>query len=88
MAKLFYALTLHSLKARIRSMQDNSEERLVALETKLSYLEDYVNKLQDVAVSQSKEIDVLREENRVISARFRELLDSLEDIPNRKPPHY
>ncbi|MBQ3825657.1 MAG: SlyX family protein [Spirochaetaceae bacterium] len=69
-------------------METETNERLTALETKLSYLEDFVNKLQDVAVSQTKEIDVLREENRVLSARFRELLDSLEEIPNRKPPHY
>ncbi len=72
----------------MHTMETETNERLTALETKLSYLEDFVNKLQDVAVSQTKEIDVLREENRVLSARFRELLDSLEEIPNRKPPHY
>ena len=72
----------------MHTMETETNERLTSLETKLSYLEDFVNKLQDVAVSQTKEIDVLREENRVLSARFRELLDSLEEIPNRKPPHY
>ena len=69
-------------------MDTQTENRFVALETKLAYLEDFVEKLQTVSVEQAKEIDFLREENRVLSARFRELLDSMEEIPNKKPPHY
>lgn len=69
-------------------MEKETEDRIINLETKLAFLEDYVQKLQAVSVEHTNEIEKLREENKVISARFRELQDSLEDIPNRKPPHY
>lgn len=69
-------------------MEKETEDRIIALETKLLYLQDYVDKLQAVCVEHTETIDELREENKLISARFRELQDSLEDIPNRKPPHY
>ena len=64
------------------------DQRLDSVETKLAYLEDFMNQIQGVVVEQSKTIDILREENKILAARFRELLDSLEEIPNRKPPHY
>jgi SlyX protein len=69
-------------------MEKETEDRIINLETKLAFLEDYVQKLQDVSVEHTDEIEKLREENKLISSRFRELQDSLEDIPNRKPPHY
>ena len=65
-----------------------TDERLVSLEIKLSYLEDFVAKLQDSIVAQGREIELLQNENRAMQARFRELLDSLEDMPHARPPHY
>lgn len=69
-------------------MEKETENRIIALETKLAYLEDFVNQLQDVSVAQTKEIDVLKQENKLMSGRLQDLSDSLEEIPNRKPPHY
>jgi SlyX protein len=65
-----------------------TEDRLVAVETKLAFMEDFVNKLQIFSVGQTKEIERMRQENQLLSGKFRELQDSLEDIPNRRPPHY
>jgi SlyX protein len=65
-----------------------TEDRLVAVETKLAFMEDFVNKLQIFSVEQTKEIERMRQENQLLSGKFRELQDSLEDIPNRRPPHY
>ena len=69
-------------------MDKDTEERIIGLETKVAYLQDYVDKLQAVCVEHTETIDKLREENKLISAKFREVMDSLEEIPNRKPPHY
>ncbi len=69
-------------------MEKETEEKIIALETKIAYLEDYVKQLQEVSVENSQTIERLREENKIISSRFRELLNNLEEIPNRKPPHY
>lgn len=68
---------------------NETESRLMALEIKLSYLENFVNKLQDIAVEHTNTIDVLKAENRVLKEKLSELIEAQEgEIPNRRPPHY
>lgn len=69
-------------------MEKETDNRFTALETKLAYLEDFVNQLQQVSVEQTKLIEVLRQENRMMSGKIQDISDSLDEIPNRKPPHY
>lgn len=65
------------------------DNRFVAMEMKLAYMEDFVNQIQEVAVEQAKTIDKLKGEIKLMSNKIREMSDSLEgEIPNRKPPHY
>ncbi|MCI6317486.1 MAG: SlyX family protein [Treponema sp.] len=65
------------------------DNRFMAMEMKLAYMEDFVNQIQEVAVEQAKTIDKLKGEIKLMSNKIREMSDSLEgDIPNRKPPHY
>lgn len=68
---------------------DELDSRLMSLEMKVSYLEDFLNQVQQVAVEQAKTIEKLTKENKLISQRLREVADEMEgEIPNRKPPHY
>lgn len=71
----------------VAAMDEQTEARFIALETKLAYLEDFLSQLQEETVSQAKQIELLREENKVLAGRYHELAESLE-IPNRRPPHY
>ena len=65
------------------------EDRITALEIKIAYLEDFLNKLQAIAVEQGEIVDTLKVENRVLKSKIKEILDNQEqDIPNRRPPHY
>lgn len=65
------------------------EERLEKIEIKLAYLEDFLNQIQEVCVANTKTIETLRAENRIIAQKIKEMSDQMEgDIPNRKPPHY
>lgn len=65
------------------------DNRFMAMEMKLAYMEDFINQIQEVAVEQAKTIDKLKGEIKLMSNKIREMSDSLEgDIPNRKPPHY
>ncbi|MBO6218634.1 MAG: SlyX family protein [Treponema sp.] len=68
-------------------MKKEVEEKFLALETKIAYMDDFINKLQEEVVESQKEIQILREENRILSGRIQDLSENLE-IPNRKPPHY
>jgi SlyX protein len=62
--------------------------RLEKIETKLAYLEDYLTRLQDEVVSRNAILDRLITENTVMKEQLRSIAQSLEEIPNRKPPHY
>ena len=65
----------------VKCDMDNNEQRLEAAEIKLSYIEDFVNQLQQAVLEQKAELDALRQENKALAAK-------LDDIPNRRPPHY
>lgn len=68
-------------------MDEQTDARFIALETKIAFLEDFVNKLQEQAVENAKQVEILREENKILAGRYEELAENL-DIPNRRPPHY
>ena len=70
-------------------MENETTDRITAIEMKLAYMEDFVNQIQNVAVEQTKTIDKLQKEIKLMSDKMREMSDAAEgDIPNRKPPHY
>ena len=70
-------------------METEINNRLTEIEIKLSYLEDFMNKIQKITVEHTETIDRLKAENRALKAKLSELIESQEDeIPNRKPPHY
>lgn len=74
-------------KYNMQGMDAETEERFIALETKLAYMEDFVEKLQTETVEQSRQIEILRKENQILADRYKELLENA-DVPNRRPPHY
>ena len=67
---------------------DDVNGRLDAIETKLAYLEDFLTKLQTVTVEHTAKLDHLMAENRAIKTKISDMSDSLQDMPNVKPPHY
>lgn len=65
------------------------DERLMNVEMKLAYLEDFMNQIQQVAVQQTEEIEKLKHDNQILSEKLKDVYDNTQgDIPNRKPPHY
>lgn len=67
---------------------DTTDERITRIETKLAFLEDFMNKLQSIAVEHTDSIERLKGENRAIKEKIGELTDAMQDIPNVRPPHY
>jgi len=67
---------------------ENSDDRIVQLEIKLAYLEDFMNKIQAIVVDQEDAIDRLKGENAAVKEKIGEMEDNFEEIPNRRPPHY
>lgn len=76
-------------KKGVNAMEQETDERLTAIEMKLAYMEDFVNQIQNVAVDQAKTIDRLQKDIKLMSEKIHEMSNAVEgDIPNRKPPHY
>lgn len=63
-------------------------EDIVRIETKIAYLEDFMNKLQAIVVEHTETIDRLKNENKALRAKLGEISDTVQDIPNVRPPHY
>jgi SlyX protein len=69
-------------------MLQNTEDRFMHIESKLAFLESTISQLEKVCAEQGVYIDRLTSENRLLRDKYRELQDSLEDVPNARPPHY
>lgn len=68
---------------------ESLEKRITNLEIKFSYLEDFLNQIQEVCTEQTKTISLLKKESRLMAEKLNDLLENAEgEIPNRKPPHY
>lgn len=66
---------------------DNDVERV---EIKISYLENEVKDLNEVVISQAKEINALSIQLLKLEQKVADLIEEAGDgeRPNRKPPHY
>jgi SlyX protein len=69
-------------------LDQDPSPRLEKIETKLAFLEDFLNRLQDEVVSRNAAMDRLIAENTVMKERLQAITQNLEEIPNQKPPHY
>lgn len=70
-------------------MDKETQDEIIKLETKLAYMEDFLNQLQEVSVEHTNLIEKLEKENKILSQKINDMSEQLEgDIPNRKPPHY
>ncbi len=70
-------------------MDKELQDEIIKLETKLAYIEDFLNQLQEVTVEHTNLIEKLEKENKILSQKVSDMAEQLEgDIPNRKPPHY
>jgi SlyX protein len=68
--------------------QQGLDRRLERIETKLAFLEDFLTRLQDETVARNAILEKLSAEHNAIKARLLQLSGELEEIPNRRPPHY
>lgn len=67
----------------------NQDQLIINLEMKISYLEDFVQQLQEVVLEQGAALERLKAENQHIKTKLADMAAQLEgDVPNRRPPHY
>ena len=66
------------------------EDRIVDLESKLAFQDETINELNDVITNQQRQLDVLREEIRLLNLRIVSLAESSVNPDEKEPPppHY
>ncbi|GHV38478.1 hypothetical protein AGMMS49546_08940 [Spirochaetia bacterium] len=69
-------------------MEKELDTRLTQIETKLAYLEDFLIRLQAEVVDRNAALDRLSAEHAAMKSRLIQISRDLEEVPNRKPPHY
>ena len=69
--------------------ENQTEERFNLLERKIAYLEDFINKLQDVTLKQDKTLQSLEYEQRRLQQKIADITENAsQNIPDARPPHY
>ncbi|MDR3193281.1 MAG: SlyX family protein [Treponema sp.] len=68
--------------------QGELEERFARIETRLAYLEDFLTRLQGEVVDRNVLVERISAEHGVLKARLARISRELEDMPEKKPPHY
>ena len=63
-----------------------TEDRIITLETKIAYLENYVDELNRAILDQEKAIKRLFSETETIKKQIEDKKDPLPE--NARPPHY
>jgi SlyX protein len=69
-------------------MDRDTGARLTQIETKLAWLEDFLTRIQTEVVDRSAALNRLTAEHGAMKSRLIQLSRDLEEVPNRRPPHY
>lgn len=70
-----------------QKFSDDTRERLRELEVKITFLEDYVSKQNDVIVEQGRELDKIRKALRTLAEKAENF--GGDSMPaNERPPHW
>ena len=65
------------------------ENRIIELENKLVFQDQTINELNDVMTDQQKQLDILREEIRLLNLRIASVAQgTVVDEKEPPPPHY
>lgn len=67
-----------------------SEERIINLETKVSYQEDTIQELNKIVFEQQKRLEQIESAYRTLVARTKDITEETfaQQITDEKPPHY
>ena len=66
------------------------EEKVMALEVSLAYLEDMLKELNSVVIQQQKKIDEMGLSQKRITQKMEDIVELIGDDsdPGERPPHY
>ncbi|QQO09767.1 SlyX family protein [Breznakiella homolactica] len=69
-------------------MDNGFDERFDKIEMKLAFLEDFLNRLHEEVLQRNALMDRLGAEHGALKEKVFQLSREIEEIPDRKPPHY
>jgi|TARA_Y100000310_G_scaffold337391_2_gene424357 SlyX protein len=69
-------------------MTNSMDARLEELETKVTFQEDLLVKLDDMLVVHQKDISSMRDRLELLTGQLQQLMRTLPEEPESPPPHY
>jgi SlyX protein len=69
-------------------MEMGMEARIIELETRLTFQDDLLQKLDDVVIKQQQEIDELKAQLVVVNEQLNQVLGLIDPPEEGPPPHY
>lgn len=65
-----------------------SEERFDALEIRMTYLENYLNQLNDIVLENGRLMEVLKKDQTSLRQQMEDVTNEMPDPEATRPPHY
>lgn len=65
-----------------------NEERIDALEIRMTYLENYLNQLNEIVLQNGQQIEVVIKDQRSLRQQMNDVTNELPGPQAEKPPHY
>lgn len=69
-------------------MSDELEKKMMDLEMRLSFQEDYIDQLNEAILNQNKTIEALTKSFKLLTQRLSSVDTESIDVTDQKPPHY
>ena len=65
-----------------------NEERIDALEIRMTHLENYLNQLNDIVLENGKLMEVIKKDQKSLRQQMEDVTNEIPGPPSVKPPHY
>ena len=64
------------------------EERIEALEIRMTYLENYLNQVNEIVLDNGRLLEVIKKDQKSLRQQMNEVSNDLPGPQSEKPPHY
>jgi SlyX protein len=65
-----------------------TEERIEALEIRMTYLENYLNQINEIVLENGRLLEVIKKDQKSLRQQMNEVSNEIPGPQSAKPPHY
>ncbi len=65
-----------------------SEERIDTLEIRMTYLENYLNQLNEIVLENNRQMESMKKDQKYLKQQMNEITNEMPGPESERPPHY